>query len=84
MSCPVSIFAFSNLFELMNEKFKIDRSPLLFIEKSKLLLQLKEKCENDPNLSRPPHPSVKLTLFFRLRPSLIYLHLAGKWVRISQ
>ena len=39
----VSIFAFLNLFELMNEKFKIERSPLLLIEKSPFGLLLPEK-----------------------------------------
>ena len=33
MSFPVSIY---DLFELTNEEFKINRSPLLFIEKSPL------------------------------------------------
>ena len=43
MSCPVSIVAFKNLFELTNEKFKIGRSLLLFIEKSPFGLLLARK-----------------------------------------
>ena len=43
MSYPICGFDFSNLFESKNEKFKMDKSPLLFLEKSSFGLLFAEK-----------------------------------------